>query len=1085
MADPQRAAVEAIFLEAIDLMPHERSALLDRRCGGNRALRAEIEALLSTPDDDLRGFLSRSPLAERGAPTTDAPAPAGTFGRYTLIRVVGQGGMGVVYEATQDQPKRTVALKIIRPGATSAAMLRRFLHESEVLGRLEHPGIARIYDAGVACFAPASDPLAPQTPAQPFFAMEFIRGLPIVDHVRQARLAMRARLALMADVCDAVHHAHQKGVIHRDLKPANILVTEDGRPKVLDFGIARSTDSDVRTMTLQTDVGQLVGTIPYMSPEQVSADSRRLDSRSDVYALGVVLYQVLSGRLPHDVAAWSIPEAARIIRDEDPTRLRTLNTAFRGDIDTIVAKALEKDPALRYDSAAALAADIRRYLQDQPIYARSAGTLYQLRKFARRNRALVGGVLATIVALIAGGIATTLFALKARHEQRIAQRIAYASSMMAAGAALNDGDIDLARQHLERAPRELRGWEWDHFESRLDDSAMTFKVADPKLLQALSFSADGARLRAVDGMPDDYRVNTWNLADGSLASVRPAPGIAALANGLDAVITFDPSGRLWREGAERDAARTQVGEAAFGPASRICASGDLRRFVLWEPTSGELYDLTSRPPRRITRNVLGSAGLSALNADGSLLAFRADQQMFLYEMDSGTLRWATDLYPEAFSALAFSPNGTRIATAGSDHVLRLWDTATGELADWKEARGHTDALRTVAFSADGARIATSGTDRTIRLWDARTGAPVRVLLGHKTFTDELIFSPAGDQLASRTHDGVIRLWDLTEGGDPRELRGHTLMVYPVAVSPDGKRIASGGWDGTIRFWDSASGDPLATVNCEPRGPGEVIVRDLAWSPDGAFLAATQETWRTGGPAPQGWISLLDAATHRPVRQLETLGGVVRLVFDPAGARLFGLSNEHGIQVWQGPAFEEIARLKFATIGYALAISPNGRILAGSERGETIRLMDATSLEVIGRLQGHTGRVKHVAFSPDGRRIASAADDQTVRVWDATSAALLATLHGHSDRIHCVAFSPDGTRLASSSDDQTIRLWDTRHFDEVAQLRGHREHVWSIAWSPDGTWLASGSGDYTVRIWETQPLRERMAAHSEFKVMSSE
>ncbi len=329
------------------------------------------------------------------------------IGRYRIIREIGRGGMGAVYEAEQDNPRRTVALKIIKPGVMSREHIRRFEHEAQILGRLQHPGIAQIFEAGV--FGEGGE-----TGGQPYFAMEFIRGQRLHDYAMQHFLSTRDRLRLMVKVCHAVQHAHQKGVIHRDLKPGNILVTDDSapvgeasstaraQPKILDFGIARATDADVQSATLRTDIGQLIGTIPYMSPEQAGGNPDELDTRSDVYALGVIAYQLLSGHLPYNLQKKFIHEAVRVIREDEPTRLASIDRALGGDVEIVIGKALEKERDRRYQSAQEFASDIERYLNDEPIVARPASTWYNARKFARRNKALVGGVAATFLALVAG-----------------------------------------------------------------------------------------------------------------------------------------------------------------------------------------------------------------------------------------------------------------------------------------------------------------------------------------------------------------------------------------------------------------------------------------------------------------------------------------------------------------------------------------------------------------------------------------------------------------------------------------------------------------------------------------------------------
>ncbi|MCA9223467.1 MAG: serine/threonine protein kinase, partial [Planctomycetales bacterium] len=284
------------------------------------------------------------------------------IGRYNIIRQIGRGGMGVVYEAEQENPSRTVALKILPPGFGSPAVLRRFQREANVLGRMRHPGITQIFEAGVAELASATGIKM----RQPFIAMELVPGLPIDKYVRENDLTVNEKLRLFAMVCDAIQHAHNNGVIHRDLKPNNILVEPDGQPKVLDFGVSRVTHAESLAVSLQTHTGQIVGTIPYMSPEQVQGDPDSVDERTDVYSLGVVLYELLSGRLPHDLRNRSIPDAIRVIQEDEPSRLSSLDRAFRGDIDTILCKSMEKEKDRRYASAAAIAADIRRYLAYEP-----------------------------------------------------------------------------------------------------------------------------------------------------------------------------------------------------------------------------------------------------------------------------------------------------------------------------------------------------------------------------------------------------------------------------------------------------------------------------------------------------------------------------------------------------------------------------------------------------------------------------------------------------------------------------------------------------------------------------------------------
>lgn len=405
----------ALFDEGSALPESEREAFVENACADDPSLATR-----------LRKMLAESLHTEEvmGAATTVAAdlvrQTPERVGAYRIIEELGRGGMGVVYRAEQEQPRREVALKVILPGLASAGLRRRFEHEAGIVGLLRHPGIAQIYEAGTADMGEEE---------RPFFAMELVEGRPIDEHVVDR--PVRDRLELFALVCDAVDHAHQKGIVHRDLKPANILVVQreglPDAPKVLDFGVARMAEPDTHVSTLHTQAGQIIGTVGYMSPEQLSGRSSEVDARSDVYALGVVLYSILTGRMPHDLHGRHIAEIVRVVHEEDPTRLSQLDRTLAGDLEVIVEKALETEPDRRYVSAAALAKDVRRHLANEPIAARAPSLTYRMSKFARRHKALVGGVAATVFALSAGLVGTTSALITATQE-REAKEKALASS---------------------------------------------------------------------------------------------------------------------------------------------------------------------------------------------------------------------------------------------------------------------------------------------------------------------------------------------------------------------------------------------------------------------------------------------------------------------------------------------------------------------------------------------------------------------------------------------------------------------------------------------------------------------------------
>ncbi len=506
MSPEQWQEVDRLLQAALQQPPVRRAAFLRQACRDDAALEAEVRSLLAA-QEEAGSFLDNGAmeaaahaLASKQKSDADrADALRGLpvwIGRYRILRLLGEGGMGVVYEAEQERPRRIVALKLLRPGFAGEELRRRFDRESWALGRLHHPGIAQIYEAGV-------DESGPEP--QPYFAMEFIRGESLREYAATHGLDLRERLRLILEICEAVHHAHQQGIIHRDLKPGNILVDESGQPKILDFGVARATDCDAYA-TRQTDLGQLVGTLAYMSPEQVLGDPSELDVRSDVYALGVILYELLARRLPYPISA-RLHEAVQTIREEDPAPLSSVDRRYRGDMETIAAKALEKDKERRYDSAAELAADIRRYLQDEPILAHPASTAYQLKKFARRHKALVTGVAAVFVVLAAGIVASTWQAARAARERDRA--------VSAEHTAASERDLALSAERAASAAKAQALEERNRAlaESQRADTESSTAIAVNDFLRNDLLAQAGASTQAAPGARPDRDLTVRTALD--------------------------------------------------------------------------------------------------------------------------------------------------------------------------------------------------------------------------------------------------------------------------------------------------------------------------------------------------------------------------------------------------------------------------------------------------------------------------------------------------------------------------------------------------------------------------------------------
>jgi WD40 repeat protein len=1075
--------IKSIFAEAIEKKSSkERAAFLDKACAGDADLRSKVEDLLKA-HSQAGDFLEEpaiGPSVTLGDPHL-TEGPGTIISRYKILEKIGEGGMACVYMAEQKEPiRRKVALKIIKLGMDTKQVIARFAAERQALAIMDHPNIARVLDAG-----------ATET-GRPYFVMELVKGVCITEYCDKNKLNTRERLDLFTQVCNAVQHAHQKGIIHRDIKPSNIMVTlHDGQPvpKVIDFGIAKATSLELTEKTLFTRYAQMIGTPEYMSPEQAEMSGLDIDTRTDIYSLGVLLYQLLTGALPFDpetLRASGYTEIRRTIVEEEPprpstrlsslgkeaekiaerrgTKISLLVARLRRELEWIPLKAMRKDRTRRYRSASELADDIKNYLKGNPLIAGPETSLYLVKKFVRKHTGSVATVVIVAAVIILGLVTSIVMGcraeqarqrevlarkqveqalMRAEKAERIAQqqrelaeeraeeyrRSLYVHRINLADVAHRDGDMGRLRKLLDSCPEDLRAWEWYRLNHISDQTAMTLQV-DEEGVYDVTFAPDGRRIVSAGA---DGTIKLWDAADGKeMMTLRGHEATVLSAK-------FSPDGK------------------------RIASMSKDGKIKIWDAQSGT---------EQIT--LKGSAGLHSLlpppwmwgpiafSPDGKKIASGSPNNAIkVWDADSGTGLMTLSGHEKWLTGLTFTPDGKRIASSSKDKTLRVWDASTGQ--QLMVLKGHERGVGGVAISPDGKRIVSVSGDETAKVWDMATGDELMTLHGHEKAIGSVAFSNDGARIATGGAAGKIKVWDAAIGAEVTTLLGHLKPVMGVAFSPDGKRIVSGSYDGTVRIWEPGV-DHTAPVTLEGR------YKSIAFSSDGKHIV-------TGGMDKP--IRIRAAVSRAELMGIE--GGGYGALFSPDGTSIASVDLRN-IYVWDASSGKKLATLSGHESGplteeqgsiWSIAYSPDGTRIVSGGLDKMVRVWNAITGAEIMALRGHGdwpdwpeySGISSVAFSPDGNLIASGGSDYTVKIWNARTGAEVMTMSEHSHFVNDVVFSPDGKRFVSASTDKTIRVCDVASGDVLQVLEGHDGEVLSLAFSPDGKRIVSGSKDDTFRIWD--------------------
>lgn len=975
--------------------------------------------------------LKTAPASMAGATTEAATAGEGRrFGDYLLEAEVAHGGMGVVYRAHQVSLNRTVAVKLLLLGRySSAESIERFRREAQAAAALRHPNIVTIHEVG-------------EWEGQHFFSMELVEGRSLAEWLRDGPLLPGRAAECARAIADAIDHAHEHGVLHRDLKPSNVLIDPFGEVRVTDFGLAKKLDgsSDI------TITGQMVGTPNYLSPEQAAGRNEEVGPASDVYALGALFYELLTGRPPF--LANSLQDTLLHIRDKDPVAPRVLNPATPRDLETICLKCLEKEPPRRYRSAAALAEDLQRWQNSEPIEARPVGPLERGVKWVQRHPGRAGGSIALVLVFLAGFAGVTWQWQRAEQQRRRAieeeaatRRNLYVSDMFGASQAYNQGNFGLARAMLERwRPRpgvtDLRGFEWHCLESRTRGDQRLGWAAHSNMVVGLSYSPDGRWLASASR---DRTVKLWEAASGKLLHT-----FTGFSNVLFAV--------------------------SFSSDGRRLAGGGWGVVHVWDAASHEVIlarqlDLDSklRGANPQVRPVFSPVdpNLLALGVGASDSGLPHGGEVLLCDLATGVER----TLPAAGGRPAFSRDGRWLASGGTETVCKIWDIAAGTLRQTLQCEANVIA---VEFVGNGPLVVCSTWDGELQLWDASTGKRQRDLNGEGLRQRALAISRDGGRVAAGGVAQEVHVWNFPKGADPVAWHGHGNEIWSLAFSPDGTSMASGDKSGAILLW-SASGpraaEELPQVSLAPPG------RQTLWPWAVGQPVVSSDSQRIAAARVEGGVGVWTVDGLRLVITLPRER--IPLAFTPDARRLLTLSDEAVCRVWDVQTGACVGEFPFSPgwdFEHATRLSPTADVLAIGMRSGTTVLWDP----VAGRqrsIASGTAWAPAMAFSPDGRQLLTGTSEGTCRLYALTHSNAVTDLPRHRGRVLGVAFTSDGRLLATGGADNLVRLWDVAGRSEVALLAGHRDAVTSLAFSTDGVTLASGGNDRMVRLWHTQTGRE--------------